>query len=520
MKFVIKIDGIETKLEKTVYDEYAEYNTSIYDDNDKLVFSGLISGSKYRDIVPKSLLSYAGDWEDAIVDYIESYNKKINSIDVKFDILDVDDRHAYKFKEYIGKKEIKSGTGFCKDLKTQREKTRWRAAVIDFKTKRGISMASTEIKKLIKELYDAIDKIDNALPEIEAGDLKLPLIEFAIPELGTNPCEFLEDMKHAANVAIARINGIPSHMEIGTYMVKKVSANVINEVRNKICSVKALLKTLTDPVIKVITLEDVGQKTGSYRDEDFDFTAFFAQIDAEAEEFAKEHPQEFAAFKSVIKEQKDFDWASFYDSVQEAANRSSSGDVGTAGANVSYDVQYDSTAITFNEVASTGRGPRSGHGMTNVYNTAPSQEHANNIQEALRNCFIPLKLAWGEYCKENKLGSGGWNINSGYRAPDYNKAIGGVQNSAHAVGYAIDIGPLNGKTKLLGEFIYNYCCNAKNNIRFDQCLAEKASTSPGEGWIHLGYKTRSGSQRGMYAPDYNADKNASGGNVKYLPKHG
>ena len=49
-------------------------------------------------------------------------------------------------------------------------------------------------------------------------------------------------------------------------------------------------------------------------------------------------------------------------------------------------------------------------------------------------------------------------INSGYRSPEHNKAVGGVPNSKHTLGQAADIVAVNldTKTELSPSFIANY----------------------------------------------------------------
>jgi uncharacterized protein YcbK (DUF882 family) len=77
--------------------------------------------------------------------------------------------------------------------------------------------------------------------------------------------------------------------------------------------------------------------------------------------------------------------------------------------------------------------------------------------------------------------NGNVKINSGYRSKELNKAVGGVSNSAHLVGKALDIDGING-TK--NSDIFNYI---KNNIsEFDQLIWEYGNkTQPN--WVHISY---------------------------------
>ncbi len=53
----------------------------------------------------------------------------------------------------------------------------------------------------------------------------------------------------------------------------------------------------------------------------------------------------------------------------------------------------------------------------------------------------------------DKWGSG-IAINSGYRDPEHNKKVGGVKNSQHKFGKALDIRPTNGKIKEFHDWLY------------------------------------------------------------------
>ena len=75
------------------------------------------------------------------------------------------------------------------------------------------------------------------------------------------------------------------------------------------------------------------------------------------------------------------------------------------------------------------------------------------------------------------LGGGSITINSGYRSPDVNRAIGGSSNSAHLYGYAVDF-TAYGHTPLT---VANTL--AKSNLKFDQLIYEKT-------WVHISFDPR------------------------------
>jgi len=72
-------------------------------------------------------------------------------------------------------------------------------------------------------------------------------------------------------------------------------------------------------------------------------------------------------------------------------------------------------------------------------------------------------------------------INSGYRSPELNEAVGGSSRSQHCKGQAADIevpGVANGE---LAEWV-------RDNLEFDQLILEFYTPGiPDSGWVHVSY---------------------------------
>ena len=100
-------------------------------------------------------------------------------------------------------------------------------------------------------------------------------------------------------------------------------------------------------------------------------------------------------------------------------------------------------------------------------NNTPSKE----IVEVLRTTAFYMEKV------REILGNVAITINSGYRSPDVNRAIGGSSNSAHLYGYAVDF-TAYGHTPLT---IANTL--AKSNLKFDQLIYEKT-------WVHISFDPR------------------------------
>lgn len=73
------------------------------------------------------------------------------------------------------------------------------------------------------------------------------------------------------------------------------------------------------------------------------------------------------------------------------------------------------------------------------------------------------------------LGDYGLRINSGYRSPKLNAAVGGAANSAHLTGYAADfVCPRYGDPLLICKAI------VRSGLAFDQIIQEGT-------WVHLSF---------------------------------
>ena len=220
----------DTKFE--IYDAETESSTdkkhlSVFHDyeikkivNGNTIFSGktsLYSILKGKSELPKEDYNYV---YDAIIEYLDAHNESIDKTNksISFKILEIDQRYAAKYEEYMGDKLIQEGIGWAKDLKTKEEKKAWRSAIKEFKKSNKIESSTDKLKKHIDEINEAIDSLDGELPELDS--LVPPLIETAIPMLLADPCNFVSELNKAAQVSISRINGIPNPTELANYYIK------------------------------------------------------------------------------------------------------------------------------------------------------------------------------------------------------------------------------------------------------------------------------------------------------------
>lgn len=106
----------------------------------------------------------------------------------------------------------------------------------------------------------------------------------------------------------------------------------------------------------------------------------------------------------------------------------------------------------------------------NIDNT-PDQYALQNMELLAEKVFEPLR----------KYVNGPIAINSFYRSPELNQAIGGSSKSQHCEGRAIDIDDTYGY--MSNKEMYEYI---KNNLDFDQIIWE-FGTDDNPDWVHVSY---------------------------------
>ena len=101
----------------------------------------------------------------------------------------------------------------------------------------------------------------------------------------------------------------------------------------------------------------------------------------------------------------------------------------------------------------------------------PDEKQLENMQLLAEKIFEPLREYVGKPIK----------INSFFRSPELNRAIGGSSKSQHCKGQAIDIDDTYGNMKNYG--MYNFI---KENLDFDQMIWEFGDDENPD-WVHVSY---------------------------------
>jgi len=104
----------------------------------------------------------------------------------------------------------------------------------------------------------------------------------------------------------------------------------------------------------------------------------------------------------------------------------------------------------------------------------PTDEHLLNMITISEKVFEPLRKHVGAPIK----------INSFYRGPELNKAIGGSSKSQHCNGQAIDIDDTFGHAT--NAEMYQWI---KENLDFDQMIWE-FGTDENPNWVHISYVSK------------------------------
>lgn len=129
-------------------------------------------------------------------------------------------------------------------------------------------------------------------------------------------------------------------------------------------------------------------------------------------------------------------------------------------------------------------------GLSNV----PSPEHIANMKYVCEKILEPVRAHFGKPVQ----------INSSYRSPLVNKAVGGSKTSQHSNGEAVDFEIPGIPNKQLADWV-------ADNLEFDQVILEfyNAKDGANSGWVHASIK-RNGANRKQRLI---ATKSKSGGTV-------
>jgi len=131
------------------------------------------------------------------------------------------------------------------------------------------------------------------------------------------------------------------------------------------------------------------------------------------------------------------------------------------------------------EHVSYKEGTRSTTAIRRGISNNPDNEQLANMELLAEKVFEPLREWVGGPIK----------INSFFRSPELNKAIGGSAKSQHCHGQAIDIDDTYGK--VANSEMYHY---VKSNLDFDQMIWEFGDDDNPD-WVHISYVSEEDNRR-------------------------
>lgn len=104
-------------------------------------------------------------------------------------------------------------------------------------------------------------------------------------------------------------------------------------------------------------------------------------------------------------------------------------------------------------------------------NNVPTNEEIGRLKAVAENI---LEKVWKHYDKQVI-------VNSGYRGPALNAAVGGASSSQHCKGMAVDF-------EISGLDNYELACWIRDNLEYDQLILEFANGGGNNGWVHCSWK--------------------------------
>jgi putative chitinase len=128
-------------------------------------------------------------------------------------------------------------------------------------------------------------------------------------------------------------------------------------------------------------------------------------------------------------------------------------------------------------------------GLSNV----PTEEHIENMRYCCEKILEPVREHFGKPV----------TINSSYRSPRVNQAVGGSKTSQHVNGQAIDFEIMGVDNKVVADWI-------ADNLEFDQVILEfYTAGDKNSGWVHASIKKNGGNRMQRMI----ASKSKAGGTV-------
>lgn len=109
----------------------------------------------------------------------------------------------------------------------------------------------------------------------------------------------------------------------------------------------------------------------------------------------------------------------------------------------------------------------------------PSDSIKKNLTLFIEKVLDPIREDWGSPII----------VSSGYRCPELNKAVGGVNTSGHLYGFCADL-QVKGDLRKFSNFVIEWM--KEHQMKYDQIIWEKSGNVT---WLHFCWIGKDGKQR-------------------------
>lgn len=117
---------------------------------------------------------------------------------------------------------------------------------------------------------------------------------------------------------------------------------------------------------------------------------------------------------------------------------------------------------------------RTGQTALQATNRAEAEQYRASLTKLATDLLEPIRAKFGPI-----------KINSAFRGPSVNAAVGGSKTSQHMKGEAADIVA----PSVSVEDLHRWIC-AESGLAFGQCILEKSSPSKPFSWVHVSLGTK------------------------------
>lgn len=315
LRFELKDQAVEESTKNLKYSDHKTYNTIVHDltkTGDDIIYEGGVSYNRIKNSkIDEIPAIYAEFFKIEAINYITDHNSSMASgttkSEIRYEISALNDDASFEYVKYVNDKEVERGATWYHRLESKTDKKAFVKAIKKFRSENGVRGPLWKIKKTQKDVDDAINSLDDWVPDVELPDP--PLVESAATETVTDPCKFLKDLKHASNIAITKMHGVvPNPQEVLTYAIKCGTSATCQIARKLVSSISPIIKGVASPITNQLPSFDDPDNLDNGDNNDYynSFSGYFDELDAINEEQRKKDSELYATYETVSVEFKKY----------------------------------------------------------------------------------------------------------------------------------------------------------------------------------------------------------------------